>query len=156
MRATDRSTGSLSFPRVGWCVHLNGCAEVAAARATACHLAKKRSCFETRYYVGLNPEDALRLPTKNLTMRTTRHTCITLNHDAGAPRELIRAITGHEPDAIDQVLNCYAAVTADQAAAAPTWRIEHEERIRTKMATSALPGAQDASRDAQELQTPTA
>ena len=33
-----------------------------------------------------------------------RHTCITLNHDAGLPRELIRAITGHELDTIDQVL----------------------------------------------------
>ena len=40
-------------------------------------------------------------PTKKLTMRTMRHTCITLNHDAGVPRELIRAITGHELDTID-------------------------------------------------------
>lgn len=126
MRATDLSTGSLSFPRVGRRVHLNGCAEVAATRATACYLAKKRSCYETRYYVGLNPEDALRLPTKNLTMRTTRHTCITLNHYAGAPRELIRVITGHEPDTIDQVLKCYAAVTANQAAAALNIRLAYE------------------------------
>lgn len=114
-----------------WHVHLNGCAEVAAARATACHLAKKHSCFEARYYVGLNPEDALRLSTKNLTMRTTRHTCITLNHDAGVPRELIRAITGHELDTIDQVLNCYAAVTADQAAAALNIRLAYEAEGRS-------------------------
>ena len=51
-------------------------------------------------------------------MRTMRHTCLTLNHDAGVPRELIQSMTGHEFDRIDQVLKCYAAVTADQAAAA--------------------------------------
>ena len=44
-------------------------------------------------------------------MRTMRHTCITLNHDASVPRELIRAIT---------------AVTADQAAAALDIRLRHE------------------------------
>lgn len=42
-------------------------------------LAKKHASFETRYYVGLDPKDALRLPTNKLTMRTMRHTCITLN-----------------------------------------------------------------------------
>ena len=61
-------------------------------------------------------------------MRTMRHTCITLNHDAGVPRELIRAITGHELDTIDQVLKCYAAVTADQAAAALNIRLAYEAR----------------------------
>ena len=71
-----------------------------------------------RYYVGLDPKDALRLPTNKLTMRTMRHTCITLNHDAGVPRELIRDITGCELETIDQVLKCCATVIADQAAAA--------------------------------------
>ena len=90
-------------------------------------LAKEHPHFETRYYVGADPEDPLRLPTKKLTMRTMRHTCITLNHDAGVPRELIRAITGHElDDTIDQVLKCYAAVTADQAAAALNIRLAYE------------------------------
>ena len=55
-------------------------------------LAKKNASFETRYYVGLDPKDPLRLPAKNLTMRTMRHTYITLNHDAGVPRELSRGI----------------------------------------------------------------
>jgi hypothetical protein len=67
-------------------------------------LNKQHPYCETRYYVGADPEDPLRLPTKKLTMQTMRHTCITLNHDAGVPRELIRAITGHELDTIDQVL----------------------------------------------------
>ncbi|WP_395713754.1 hypothetical protein [Reyranella sp.] len=89
-------------------------------------LTKQHPHFETRYYVGADPEDPLRLPTKKLTMRTMRHTCITLNHDAGVPRELIRAITGHELDTIDQVLKCYAAVTADQAAAALNIRLAYE------------------------------
>ena len=29
-----------------------------------------------------------------------RHTCITLNRDAGVPRDLIRSITGHEVETI--------------------------------------------------------
>jgi hypothetical protein len=94
-------------------------------------LAKKNANFETRYYVGLDPKDPLQLPTKNLTMRAMRHTCITLNHDAGVPRELIRGITGHELDTIDQVLKCYAAVTADQAAAALNIRLAYEAEGRS-------------------------
>jgi hypothetical protein len=54
-----------------------------------------------------------------------------LNHDAGVPRELIRAITGHELDTIDQVLKCYAAVTADQAAAALNIRLAYEAEGRS-------------------------
>ena len=92
---------------------------------------KQHPHFETRYYVGADPKDPLRLPTKKLTMRTMRHTCITLNHDAGVPRELIRAITGHELDTIDQVLKCYAAVTADQAAAALNIRLAYEAAGRS-------------------------
>jgi hypothetical protein len=94
-------------------------------------LAKKHPSFETRYYVGFDPEDPLRMPTKKSTMRTMRHTCMTLNHDAGVPRELIRAITGRELDTIDQVLNCYAAVTADQAAAALNIRLAYEAEGRS-------------------------
>jgi hypothetical protein len=91
-------------------------------------LAKKHPTFATRYYVGLDPDDPLSLPAAKLTMRTMRHTCITLNHDANVPRELIRAITGHEMDTIDQVLKCYAASTADQAAAALNIRMAHESK----------------------------
>lgn len=94
-------------------------------------LTKDRPHFSTRYYVGLDPTDPLRLPTASLTMRTMRHTCITQNHDAGVPRELIRAITGHELDTIDEVLKCYAAVTADQAAAALNIRLQHEAASST-------------------------
>lgn len=97
-------------------------------------LAKAHPNFPTRYYVGLDPADPLRLPTAKLTMRTMRHTCITLNHDAGVPRDLIRAITGHEVDTIDEVLKCYAAVTADQAAAAIDLRLAHEARPSTTRA----------------------
>jgi hypothetical protein len=64
-------------------------------------------------------------------MRTMRHTCITLNHDAGVPRELIRGTTGHEVDTIDKVLKCYAAVTADQAAAALNIRLTYEAEGRS-------------------------
>jgi hypothetical protein len=41
---------------------------------------RRTQAFETRYYVGLDPEDSLRLPTKKPTTRTMRHTCITLSH----------------------------------------------------------------------------
>jgi hypothetical protein len=50
---------------------------------------------------------------------------------SGVPRELIRAITGHELDTIDQVLKCYAAVTADQAAAALNIRLAYEAEGRS-------------------------
>lgn len=75
---------------------------------------------------GIAPADPLRLPTPMLTMRTMRHTCVTLNHDAGVPRELISSITGHEPANIDAVLAHYTARTADQAAAALHMRVAHE------------------------------
>jgi hypothetical protein len=88
----------------------------------------KHPFFPTRYYVGIDPNDPLRLPTAMLTMRTMRHTCVTLNHDAGVPRELISAITGHEPANIDAVLAHYTARTADQAAAALSMRVAHEAK----------------------------
>jgi hypothetical protein len=57
-----------------------------------------------------------------------RDTCVTLNHDAGVPRELISAITGHEPANIDTVLAHYTARTADQAATALIMRVAHEAK----------------------------
>jgi hypothetical protein len=39
-------------------------------------LSKKHPSFATRYYAGIDPENPPRLPTKKLTMRTTRNTCI--------------------------------------------------------------------------------
>ena len=89
-------------------------------------LAKEHPHFDTRYYVGLDPNHPLRLPTLKLTMRTLRHTCVTLNHDAGVSRDLMPAITGHEPKMIDEVLAYYYARTADQAEAALSIRVAHE------------------------------
>jgi hypothetical protein len=51
--------------------------------------------------------------------------------DAGVPRELIRGIAGRELDTIDQVLKRYAAVTADQAAAALNIRLAYEAERRS-------------------------
>jgi len=91
-------------------------------------LSAKHPAFATNYYVGIDPANPLQLPTDKLTMRTMRHTCITLNHDAGVPRELIPSITGHELATIDEVMKCYNARTADQAAAALTIRLAHEAK----------------------------
>ena len=91
-------------------------------------LMKDHPFFATRYYVGIDPADPLRLPTSQLTMRTMRHTCVTLNHDAGVPRELISSITGHEPANIDAVLAHYTARTADQATTALNMRVAHEAK----------------------------
>ena len=91
-------------------------------------LVKGQPFFPTRYYVGIDPADPLRLPTSMLTMRTMRYTCVTLNHDAGVPRDLISSITGHEPANIDAVLAHYTARTADQATAALNMRVAHEAK----------------------------
>jgi hypothetical protein len=91
-------------------------------------LVKHQPFFPTRCYVGIDPADPLRLPTSMLTMRTMRHTCVTLNHDAGVPRDLISSITGHEPANIDAVLAHYTARTADQATAALNMRVAHEAK----------------------------
>lgn len=114
-------------------------------------LVAKHPFFPTSYYVGILPGNPLAIPTKRLTMRTLRHTCVTLYFDAGVPPHLIGGITGHSQDEVDEILAYYRARTADQAAAALTWRIEYEERMRTKKATSALAGAQDMSWGVQEL-----
>jgi len=94
-------------------------------------LVKQHPTFPTRYYVGLVEGDPLCIPTAELTMRAMRHTCITLMHDAGIPRELIRGITGHEMATIDEVMACYTASTADQAAAALQMRLDHEAKGAT-------------------------
>jgi hypothetical protein len=79
-----------------------------------------------------DPADPLRLLTSMLTMRTIRHTCVILNHDAGVPRDLIASITGHEPANIDAVLAHYTARTADQAATALNMRVAHEAQKRSE------------------------
>jgi len=61
-----------------------------------------------------------------LTMRVLRHTCITALHDAGCAREQIRAITGHTIASINEVLDRYTKLTADQAGAALAKRLAHE------------------------------
>jgi integrase len=99
-----------------------------AFNALRAKLMEQHPFFSTRYYVGIDPADPLRLPTSHLTMRTMRHTCVTLNHDAGVPRELISSITGHEPANIDAVLAHYTARTADQATTALNMRIAHEAK----------------------------
>lgn len=89
-------------------------------------LEKEHPSFPTRYYVGTVPGDPLRIQTSDLTMRTMRHTCVTLNYDAGISRELIRSITGHSPQSIDEIMAHYTARTADQAEAALSLRLTHE------------------------------
>jgi len=89
-------------------------------------LEERYPAFATRYYVGLVPDAPLSIPTSELTMRTMRHTCVTLNHDAGISRELIGSITGHSPESIDQIMAHYTARTADQAEAALALRLNFE------------------------------
>lgn len=91
-------------------------------------LAATYPSFPTRYYVGLVAGDALAVPTTKLTIRTLRHTCVTFNFDAGVPAELIRGITGHAADEIEDILKHYRARTADQAAAALQLRLDHEAK----------------------------
>jgi integrase len=91
-------------------------------------LAVKHPTWPTRYYAGLVDGDPLALPTNRLTMRTLRHTCVTLNFDAGVPSNLIGGITGHSQVEIDDILAHYRANTADQAAAALQMRLEHEAK----------------------------
>lgn len=94
-------------------------------------LEKQYGTFATRYYVGLVNDDPLCVPTNKLTMRTMRHTCVTLNADAGVPPHLIGGITGHSQKDIDDILAYYKARTAEQAAEALEMRMAHE-RLRAK------------------------
>jgi integrase len=89
-------------------------------------LARRHESFVTRYAVKHYPSDPMRLPTEWLTMRVLRHTCITALHDAGCVREQIRAITGHTIASINEVLDRYTKLTADQAGAALAKRLAHE------------------------------
>lgn len=91
-------------------------------------LVEQHPSFPTRYYVGLIEGDPLALPSAELTMRTMRHTCVTLCFDAGIPPDLIGGITGHSPDEINDILAHYPARTADRAAAALQLRIDHEAK----------------------------
>jgi integrase len=91
-------------------------------------LAKRHESFATRYAVKHYPGDPTRVPTAWLTMRVLRHTCITALHDAGCVREQIRAITGHTIASINEVLDRYTKLTADQAGAALAKRLDHEGR----------------------------
>jgi integrase len=91
-------------------------------------LEQEYGSFVTRYYVGLIAGEPLAVPTSKLTMRTMRHTCVTLNFDAGVPPNLIAGITGHRQDEIDEILAHYRARTADQAAAALELRLAHEAK----------------------------
>jgi hypothetical protein len=68
----------------------------------------------------------MRVPTAWLTMRTLHNTCITALQDAGCVREQIRAITGHTTASINEVLDRYTKLTADQAGAALERRLAHE------------------------------
>jgi hypothetical protein len=100
----------------------------AAFDALRAELAKRHESFATTYAVKHYPGDPMRIPTAWLTMRVLRHTCITALHDAGCVREQIRAITGHTIASINEVLDRYTKLTADQAGAALTKRLAHEGR----------------------------
>ncbi len=89
-------------------------------------LVKRHQSFPTTYAVKHYAGDPMRIPTAWLTMRTLRHTCITALHDAGCVREQIRAITGHTIASINEVLDRYTKLTADQAGAALERRLAHE------------------------------
>lgn len=89
-------------------------------------LGKRHESFVTRYAIKHYPGAPMRMPTTWLTMRVLRHTCITALHDAGCVREQIRAITGHSIASINEVLDRYTRLTADQAGAALARRLAHE------------------------------
>jgi hypothetical protein len=89
-------------------------------------LATRHESFPTTYAVKHYAADPMRIPTSWLTMRTLRHTCNTALHDAGCVREQIRSITGHTIASINQVLDRYTKLTADQAGAALERRLAHQ------------------------------
>jgi integrase len=96
-------------------------------------LAERHGSFATKFAVKHYTGDPMRIPTTWLTMRTLRHTCITALHDAGCVREQIRAITGHTIASINEVLDRYTKLTADQAGAALERRLAHEEGTVRKL-----------------------
>jgi integrase len=89
-------------------------------------LVERHESFATSYAVKHYAGDPMRIPTAWLTMRTLRHTCITALHDAGCTREQIRPITGHTIASINEVLDRYTKLTAEQAGAALSKRLSHE------------------------------
>lgn len=68
-------------------------------------------------------------------MRVLRHTRIAALHAAGSVRRQIRAITGHTIASINEVLDQYTKLTADQAGAALAKRLAHEGRPQESTVT---------------------
>lgn len=91
-------------------------------------LTKRHESFPTKYAVKHYAGVALRIPTSWLTMSTLRHTCIAALPDAGCVREQIRAIAGHTIASINEVLDRYTKLTADQAAMALERRLLHHSQ----------------------------
>lgn len=89
-------------------------------------LAAERPHFRTNYFVDRVPGHPLALPTRDLTVRTLRHTCVTLNFDAGVPADAIGGLTGHTTQEVHQILKHYRRRTADQAKTALLLRLDHE------------------------------
>lgn len=96
---------------------------VARLRST---LANRQESLTTRYAVKHYVDDRMCMPTKWLTMRTLRHTCIMALRDASCVREQIRAITGQRSPASMKSFDRYAKSTADQADAALAKRLAHQ------------------------------
>jgi hypothetical protein len=75
-----------------------------------------------------NLSEASKSPQSNarpICFADSRRLCTAL-HDAGYVREQIRAITGHTIASINEVLDRYTKLTADQAEAALAKRLAHE------------------------------
>jgi hypothetical protein len=94
-------------------------------------LAERHESFAVNYYVGLVPGKPLALPTRCLSMRTMRHTCVTFHSDAGARPEEIAAITGHTTQEVELILRHYRARTLAQAEAALKTRLAHERKANS-------------------------
>lgn len=70
-------------------------------------LVAKHSFLLTRCHVGILPGTPLAIPTERLTMRTLRHTYVTLYFNADVPPHLIGSITGHSQDEVNEILAFY-------------------------------------------------
>lgn len=78
--------------------------------------AAQHPAFRVHYFVDVVPGDPFLLPSKLLTARSWRHTCVTLLLDKGTPPDQIVPITGHTLDGIKTIEKNYRALTAAQAA----------------------------------------
>lgn len=87
-----------------------------AFRALRDSFAELHPAFHVHYLVELIDTDPFLLPTRKLTARSWRHTCITLLLDKGAKPEEIVPITGHTLDGVKTIEKNYRALTAEQAA----------------------------------------